>query len=277
MTDRISASALTQTTRVKVEDLTPMELDALSAMGQVGPEGFLDIEKPVEAPMVDFKAEARKTAVTQLRSVVDHGRQRPQGIPGDLEIRAMQAADAKNAAALEELTKELAAAQTVLASRSPCPRCGLGIKESCEVVASTGDVEEFLKCVLSGSQFSKAYKLFGGRLTVTLGTRDGAVDDLVRRVVTDALRTKEIVSETEVFAMMRQLTAAAALRSYTSKDIDIQFPDLPSGSPSEFKEAAMARMAKIPAQIQNALRPTITDFHVLVDILTARANDPNFW
>jgi hypothetical protein len=39
----------------------------------------------------------------------------------------------------------------------------------------------------------------------------------------------------------------------------------------------MDRMAKIPAQIQNALRPVLTDFHTLVDALTARAGDPSFW
>lgn len=277
MIERVSASALTPSTRVKVEDLTPMERESLTDHGQIGPDGFLDIEKPAPPPLVDFRAEARRVAVTQLKSVAEQGGKKPEVIPAAVEARARQEAETQSAQAIKELATEIENLQVKLASRSPCPRCGLGLHESCEVVPSATDTEEFLKCVLSGTQFEKSHKLFGGRLTVVLTTRDGAVDDLVRRAVTDALRAKEVISETEVFALMRHLTTAAALRRYVSKDVDIAFPDLPSGDPAEFRGAAMARMAKIPAQIQNSLRPVLTDFHALVDVLTARAGDSNFW
>ena len=119
--------------------------------------------------------------------------------------------------------------------------------------------------------------MFNGSLHVTVGTRSGAVEDLVRRAVTESLRERNISSETEVFAMLRQLTMAASLRQYKTPEITVDYPELPMGSPKEFRDAAEAILAKIPAYIQNLLKPRVTDFHALVDALSAKAQDASFW
>jgi hypothetical protein len=267
MPERISANTLSPVERVKVDDLTPMEKEALAAQGTLGPEGFVDIEKPEPPAMVDIHADARKKAVTDLNSVVG-------GASAKIEREQPRVDDSK---ALSEMSAELTKLQDKLKTRSPCPRCGLAIDEHYEVSPSKEDTAEFLRCVMAGTVYKRPYKLFGGALTVTLQTRTGAADELIRRVVNEAMRAREIVSDMEVFAAIRHYTLAASLSAYSSKATEILFDELPYDTPAAFRKAADERMAKLPSQIHGFLRPILANFNEAVDILTERAQDPSFW
>jgi len=264
MTPRVSAASLPTTTRVKVEDLTPMERESLSAQGQIGPDGFLDMEKPAPPEMVDPRADSRKAAIAALGSVVG-------------KVAAALPASVDVGPDVEQYVKEIAELQAKLQTRNTCPRCGLGIHESCETKASAADIEEFLKCVLSATHFRKDYTLFGGKLRIKMTTRDGRTDDIIRRVITDKLRLRELVSETEIYALMRHLTMAAALQEYVTTETTKEYPALSTESLAAFEKEATARMDAIPAPIQSFLRPVLAEFNTLVDFMTERARDASFW
>lgn len=264
MTDRVSAASLPTGKRISAARLTPMEREALEKEGRISTDGFVDVG-PLEPPqLVDLQAEARRDAVAALKSV-----ERVASLPG-APVPKGQAQDGEY---LKGLHDEITRLNKELEERQGCPRCGLSLKEKYEVEPTQEDIEEFLKCVLSGSVYTKEYDVFGGKLKVRLRTRLGAEDVLIKRALTEYFRESQGVSETEVFAELMSYTLAVSLSSYGAQE----YPSLPMETPAVFKAAVAKRIESLPSQVQAFLKTLLQQFNVLTDKLTARAQDPSFW
>jgi len=259
MNERVSAASLPTGKRIPASRLTPTERETLEKEGRISPDGFVDVE-PLEAPqMVDVRSEARKSAVDALKSV-----EKVQSLPG------AQKQSQQDAEYTKGLHDEIARLNKELAERQGCPRCGFSLKEKYEVEPTRDDIEEFLKCVLAGTVYTKEFSLFGGKLKVKLRTRTGAEEDAIKKAIVEFFKESQGASETEVLGEIQKYTLAASLCAYNGKEY-------PSISTETFKAAATERISTIPAQIQGFLRTTLQQFNVLTDRLTARAQDPNFW
>lgn len=282
MSERISAGAIPPGKRVSAADLTPMERDKLTTEGRVGPDGFVDIAEPEKPQVIDMKAAARQKAAKDLTAAISGppvAQDLNELLSGPKAVLGVPAAAVGASAARGEdaLRKELIRLQEKMATREKCPRCGLHFEEPYGHEATPEDIKDFLKCVLSATAFVKAYQLFGGRLMVTLGTRSGAIAELIRKAVTAQVKRGEISNEDEVIRSLRQFTMAATLQAYAADGKNLQYSELPTDSVEAFAKAAQERIDAVPEPIQLFLRPVLGEFNMLVDLLTSRAQDPNFW
>jgi hypothetical protein len=238
-----------------------MERETLEKEGRITPDGFVDVAPLAPPQMLDLRAEARKAAADALKSV---GNVAP--LPG----AKVSAQDAEYTKGLHE---EISRLNKELSERQGCPRCGLNLKEKYEIEPTAEDIEEFLKCVISGSVYTKEYALFGGKLKVKLRTRLGSEETLIKKALTEYFKEAQGVSETEVFSELMTYSIAASLSSYNGQD----YPLLPLTNVSTFKAKAMERVESLPSQVQAFLKTLLQQFNVLTDKLTSRAQDPSFW
>lgn len=261
MNDRVSAADLPTGKRISAAHLTSMEKETLEREGRITPDGFVDMAPLSPPQMVDLRADARKAATDALKSV-----ERVPPVPGT-KVAAQSAEYEK------ELHAEIARLNKELEERQGCPRCGLNLKEKYEIEPTREDIEEFLKCVISGNVYTKQYDLFGGRLKVELRTRLGTEESLIKKALMEFFRESQGISETEVYSELARYTLAVSLCRYAGKD----YPALPLTDSAAFKEAVKARIDTLPSQVQGFLKTLLQQFNVLTDKLTARAQDPSFW
>lgn len=274
MTERISAASLPTGKRIPAARLTPTERETLEKEGRIGPDGFADIG-PLEPPqMVDLQAEARKHAAEALRSVASvppiPGFQPTP--PGSI-AKAPEQDEVKTAAYQKGLHDEITRLNRELEERQGCPRCGLDLREKYEVEPTPEDIEEFLKCVLTGNVYTKEYQLFGGKLKVKLRTRLGAEDTAIKHAISAYFKESQGISESEVFAELMSYSIAVSLSAYNG----VEYPQLPLENTAVFRAAVVDRINTLPSQIQGFLKTLLQQFNVLADKLTARAQDPSFW
>ena len=95
--------------------------------------------------------------------------------------------------------------------------------------------------------------------------------------MTAQVKRGEISNEDEVIRSLRQFTMAATLQAYAADGKNLQYSELPTDSVEAFAKAAQERIDAVPEPIQLFLRPVLGEFNMLVDLLTSRAQDPNFW
>lgn len=258
MAERMSAADLPTGKRLSAAHLTETERETLQKEGRISPDGFVDIAPPEAPQMVDLRAEARKSATAALKSV---GEVKP--VPGT----KVSPQDAEYTKGLHD---EIARLNKELEARQGCPRCGLDLKEKYEIEPTSADIEEFLKCVISGSVYTKEYTVFGGKLKVKLRTRTGAEEAAIKKAITEYFKEAQGVSETEVFSELMSYSLAASLSSYAGQ----AYASLPI---ENFRAAAIERVGTLPSQIQAFLKTLLQQFNVLSDKLTSRAQDPSFW
>lgn len=248
---RVPVSALAGG-RIPVSDLTPMERKAKADAGEISADGFADVAAPPAPEMVDSRQADRKAAAARLTAPV------PKVTP--------------TVPAPTEVSPEAAEAPV----HTHCQRCGLPDDEAYPGEPSKADIESFLAAAVAGEAWTKEFQIFGGKITVLLGTRSGAADEALKRVLNQQLREKLLVSNAEVITAATQYSLASSLRRYTTAQVDLNFEDI-SGDYKAFLVEADLRLASIPAQIQTALRPLLHEFNATVELLTARAQDPKFW
>lgn len=274
MTERVSAASLPTGKRIPAARLTPTERETLEKEGRISPDGFADIG-PLEPPqMVDLQAEARRSAAEALRSVAS-----VPPVPGVTPappgpaVQGPSPETAKTAEYQKGLHEEIARLNKELEERQGCPRCGLNLKEKYEVEPTQEDIEEFLKCVLAGNVYAKEYQLFGGKLKVSLRTRLGSEENLIKKAIVEFFKESQGASETEVYSELMGYSLAVSLQSYAGQG----YPDLPLTNVTAFKAAVRERLDTLPSQVQGFLKTLLQQFNVLADKLTARAQDPSFW
>jgi hypothetical protein len=259
MTDRVSAADLPAGKRISAARLTPTEREELEKEGRISPDGFVDIAPPAAPQMIDIRAEARKEAVAALRSV--------ENVP---PLPGVKRTEGVATESMGKLHDEIAKLSSELEARQNCPRCGLSLKEKYEVEPTKEDIEEFLKCVLAGEVFTKEYTLFGGRLKVKLRTRTGAEDEAIKKALIAFFKDSQGASDSEILSEVNKYSLATALCSYGDKEY-------PGVAVENFRASADERISAIPAQIQGFLKAIMQEFNILVDRLTARAQDASFW
>lgn len=124
----------------------------------------------------------------------------------------------------------------------PCPRCGF--HEGSENKPATEDVQEYVRSIIAGRQFSKKYPLFDNRITVemkTMSSREGDRVNTFIRVLKDSdeLEVYDMVSKCKMLYMLSSVTAGGKVttfkapaadqelsREYVCSEFDARFGDM---------------------------------------------------
>lgn len=273
---------MSDTIRMSADDLTDFERQQLQAEGKIGPEGFVDIELPSTASDAQASSPSasnaqRHAVAAQLESVTRNMSTTASAAPPQPSEDDPRAYMAYLESEVHKLKTAYEDARKKLASRDPCPRCGLKLDEQVRVTPTAHDIDEFLQSVLASEPFSKEYLLFGGKLLVKFRTRTHEQDEAVRALMVRIVKSKQISVDAEIIATLKNISLAVSLVEYRTPKYALDLPELPLYPLEAFEAQVEQRLKHIPMNIRNVLFDVMGQFNELVTMLTARATDENFW
>lgn len=272
--------------QVATKSLTEGEREGLIEKGTFDPAAeFQDIQLPDKASeksLKDPKKDERVEAIKMLGSVVEDPT--PDSSKAEEVSKDTYEEIGRLNARIEELESEL--------GRHPdnCPRCSWPSTKTIEVTPSKTDMQDFLRCVLAGTTWSKEYSFFGNSVRVKFRTRTELEDNALFLSVRSMAGSVQVQDETSFIYAINRLQFLSSVESITT------FPHDDSDEPSvlaiprlhdrvkarpEDKIRAdavlMEMFADVPGAVLKSFKPAYNEFQALVELMTGRCQDPDFW
>lgn len=299
-----------------VKRLTPAEREAV-ASGKVDLEKLIQdpakkkAKKSKIGPVAAALSEGKTVDGGDLLRELAHNNKTAETEEVDEDGNSMPPEEGDNPEVdlgLPETPPEPSKPVTETIAQTHCPRCNwnLGVKE----VEPTGeDKKEFLRYVLGAPSFEKTYDIFGGAAKVTFRAKRPVEQDyILKQLALD--KQKGRITDFAGNTFLRQRYQAAVmfkemrLQSEESKkeennifnhelqklletpenvtQLKENLKDNPVGEWIEDDDTPVrcmhaALVAVLPPPIYSAMFQLSLDFEMLVDVLTWRARDKDFW
>lgn len=166
-----------------------------------------------------------------------------------------------------------------------CPRCMWDT--SLPVVEPTEeDKKDYLRCVLGGKPYSKTYEVFGGAVFLTFQERDNKLAQMrEHQQKVDAIKVLAEVDEKmaglEMLDKATKTRVATTLKRVRMGDEEKTIPDWKDleeeDGVSVVQQLVLATFDGVSESLTNVFVNLARDFEALVDTLTQRAAESDFW
>ena len=272
--------------RLRRENLTQEEAKHLAEQGVDLSQSFVDLPAPAPRQAVDPVEDERRAVARDLEAVAH--RVSPQPTQPSHNIEAHLASSAELSALKSELEKAKAKNKELEAKLEEvpdaCPRCDWPTDEPIVVKPTDEEIAEFLRCVCCSEVYRKAYDIFDGQVRVVFRTRYAKEDEALRVTTRQQLRGQEMTSQ-ELLYHIEMLQFGISLDEIItpngSRKLEALYDRLEGqdGRDWRFKaDVFVAEQVKqLPGQLLYILQRLFREFTQLNELLTAKAQDPNFW